>query len=342
MSPDLFNELYNHQHNSMVLPSRKSNLTCRQRIDAFLSYFALPHKKLNCERWMLVAILLLLTLSVMTSFVVTKGKPTATYTGLIIADSVEDEQGIDPEQWAKLKIAVYMTTHLSQIDKDFLTDCWPYATRNLKIFHHSDLIIYSSEPPDPELLEPLIFQRITVKLFPQVEIPSSFFFFASKEDTELQKQTAAKRAMTDPFKEENNWFDGYDWVIRLNPDVLVRREKWLRQTMLNPDVDAILIDYSFSPRHQHKFQTDFYAFRPAKVNRHALFAHFSKQATAEEHLGAAFENIRASGRWAAVPGTTRNGLAARVLGRASPVIHDHGIIAQCPKYFNATDGEWYR
>jgi hypothetical protein len=28
----------------------------------------------------------------------------------------------------------------------------------------------------------------------------------------------------------------------VNPDVLIRRE-WLRQTMLMPDVDAILIDY---------------------------------------------------------------------------------------------------
>jgi hypothetical protein len=112
--------------------------------------------------------------------------------------------------------------------------------------------------------------------------------------------------------------------------------------MLNPNIDAILIDYTARPFHQHKFQTDFYAFRPTKVNRQALFAQFPKQNTAEKHLGAAFEHIRASGRWAAIPGTKINGIAARVLGRTSPVVHAHGAVAHCPNYFNATDGEWYR
>jgi hypothetical protein len=57
-------------------------------------------------------------------------------------------------------------------------------------------------------------------------------------------------------------FDGYDWVIRLNPDVLFRREKWLRQTMLMPDVDAILVDYTTPEQPLRRLlNTDFYAFR---------------------------------------------------------------------------------
>jgi hypothetical protein len=91
-----------------------------------------------------------------------------------------------------------------------------------------------------------------------------------------QKQNGAKRAMIDPFDPNSNhtdtsndestnttsWFDGYDWVIRLNPDVLIRREKWLRQTMLMPDVDAILVDYT-TPEQPLRLllNTDFYAFR---------------------------------------------------------------------------------
>jgi hypothetical protein len=245
-----------------------------------------------------------------------------------ITDIVDDERGIDPVAWSQLKIAVYMTTHVSKSHVNFLKACWPFATQNLKIFRDADLILYASEQPDPILIKPLQFKNVTIKLFQQINGHKRFV-----------KQTGAKRAMTDPFKKENDWFDGYDWVIRLNPDVLVRREKWLRQTMLNPDIDGIFINFHY--RSKDIFQTDFFAFRPAAVDRQALFDEGKKQSTAELHLGAAFKSFRSSGRWAAVPGTARNGLAARVLGRTSPVIHDHMVARKCPNYFDATDGEWY-
>lgn len=137
-------------------------------------------------------ILLLTTLTVVTSFVVSNRKPIAVYTGLIIADIVEDEQGIYPEQWSNLNILLSIWQHTLVGS----TRTWPFATQHLKIFRDSDLIIYSSGSPDPEVLEPLLFWSVTVKLFPLLEIPSSFFFFASQQDIELQKQTGVKRAIT--------------------------------------------------------------------------------------------------------------------------------------------------
>jgi hypothetical protein len=304
----------------MALRTRKVFVPCR--LDAFL--------RQKRFKWVLVAVLLLLTLSAISS-----AFDISLFRELNITDIIDDEIGIDSEEWSKLKIAVYMTTHVSKSHIHFLKACWPFASQNLKIFHDADLILYASEQPDPELIKPLQFRSVTVKLFPQLELPVN----ATRQDIELVKQTGAKRAMTDPFEKENHWFDEYDWVIRLNPDVLVRREKWLRQTMLNKDIDGIFINYHTGNR--DLFQTDFFAFRPAAMDRQALFDEVTKQRSAEMHLGAALQSFRTSGRWAAVPGTTRIELRARVLGRTSPVIHDHLVVRKCPNYFDATDGEWY-
>jgi hypothetical protein len=266
-----------------------------------------------------------------------------------IADVVDDEEGIDPEQWSQLKIAVYMTTHGSTSHVRFLEKCWPSAIQKLKILSDAHLILYTAVSPSPETMESLRgFQSIVVHQYEQLPIPAN----ATRTEREAQKQNGAKRAVTDPYDPISNhldsnettttsWFDGYDWVIRLNPDVLIRREKWLRQTMLMPDVDAILIDYSTPQQPLRRLNTDFYAFRPAAMDRAALIREFDRQSTAEMHLGAALQSILQSHRFRWVPDTTRYKAAARVLGRQSPVIHAHAVVNSCPDYWNATDGVWW-
>jgi hypothetical protein len=268
-----------------------------------------------------------------------------------IADVVDDEEGIDPEQWSQLKIAIYMTTHGSTSHGRFLEKCWPSAIQKLKILSDAHLILYSAVAPSPEIMESLRgFQKIVVHQFEQLPIPTN----ATHAEEEAHKQNGAKHAMIDPYSVSNHtdsnnestttttsWFDGYDWVIRLNPDVLIRREKWLRQTMLMPDVDAILIDYSTPEQPLRRLNTDFYAFRPAAVDRAALMLEFDRQPTAEKHFGAALQSILQSNRFRWVPGTTRIKADARVLGRQSPVIHAHAALHSCPDYWNATDGVWW-
>jgi hypothetical protein len=267
-----------------------------------------------------------------------------------IADVVDDEEGIDPEQWSQLKIAIYMTTHGSTSHGSFLEKCWLSAIQKLKILSDAHLILYTAVAPSPKTMESMRgFQSIVVHQFEQLPIPAN----ATHAEREEQKQNGAKHAMLDPYsisthmdKNESttattSWFDGYDWVIRLNPDVLIRREKWLRQTMLMPDIDAILIDYSTPENPLRRLNTDFYAFRPAAVDRAALVFEFDRQATAEKHLGAALQPILQSNRFRWVPDTTRIKADARVLGRQSPVIHAHAALNSCPDYWNATDGVWW-
>jgi hypothetical protein len=63
---------------------------------------------------------------------------------------------------------------------------------------------------------------------------------------------------------QNGWFDDYDWVIRINPDVLIRNSTWLHDKMYyNPLVEAILVQC-----HPHKIHTDFFAIRPKALLRY--------------------------------------------------------------------------
>jgi len=86
-----------------------------------------------------------------------------------------------------------------------------------------------------DILNILHFKNITIYNYTQMNVTDDAPFYKRK----AKKQQGAKQAMIDPFK--HGWFEAYDWVIRLNPDVLVRREKWIRQTMLNTSIDAMLV-----------------------------------------------------------------------------------------------------
>jgi hypothetical protein len=243
----------------------------------------------------------------------------------------EQDDGIDPVAWSNLKIAVFMTSHLSVKHLKFLHQCWPYASGYLPLLQNSHLILYTSADPPQEALEQMKFKSITVRRYEDKE-PSTNSTGESK--SESIKQMGAKRAMVDPFEKDNRWFDGYDWVIRLNPDVLIRRDTWIRQTMLNTSIDGIFVDYSSKQR--GRLHTDFYAFRPSAVNEKALRDNLYSLPTAETHLFSGFgESVRRK-RVAWLPGaTTRRGWA-RLIGKESPVVHFHPLFNKCPHYFNAT------
>ena len=91
------------------------------------------------------------------------------------------------------------------------------------------------------------------------------------------------------------WFDDYDWVIRLNPDVFIRRPAQLLEMMNDDEVDGIFIDCRARMRARKsslhaecaegknctrfdKIHTDFFAFRP-KAMINATFAPLVKYNT---------------------------------------------------------------
>jgi len=233
------------------------------------------------------------------------------------------------------RIAIYMTTHLSAQHIEFLQKCWRAAFQRLPLLQQADLLVYANhDNPNLHKYAHLFYDLgfANVKMYPYNKLN--------------QYQKGAIVAMLDPFLAKNRWFQDYDWIIRLNPDVLIRRDQWLLETMNNPSIDGIFIDWSYnSATDQKALQTDFYAFRPQAVNVKNLFLMYQIQKRrffhAEPHLYPGFQDIIERGRVAWLPNAERKGDWARVLGTKSDVVHVHDLVQECPNYFNVTDGKYY-
>jgi hypothetical protein len=200
--------------------------------------------------------------------------------------------------------------------------CWSDAIQRMKIFKNADLILYSSVQPSANVLEQLPFQNTYVKLYKNGGY-----------------QEGAVQAMMEPFGENVTWFDNYDWVIRLNPDVLIRNDTWLIQTMLDPSIDGIFHDcFGAKIYPLHKIHTDFVAFRPKAVNRTMVLEAGLNISTAEAHLTQGFGNILDSRRFTVVDGAVNpiNG-TCRIEGPNSPIVHSHDLWRRCPHYYDASD-----
>jgi hypothetical protein len=125
------------------------------------------------------------------------------------------------------------------------------------------------------------------------------------------------------------WWNGYNWVVRVNPDVIIRNDKWLTDTMARSDVDAIVVDCFKGRNSGPNFHTDFSVFRPQAVDLDALLR---VNPNSERHYTAAIQPIFKAGRYRELPGYDNPRGICRVRGQWSPVIHEHSFIAYktCP------------
>ncbi|GFH49193.1 hypothetical protein CTEN210_05669 [Chaetoceros tenuissimus] len=142
------------------------------------------------------------------------------------------------------------------------------------VFHGRNLTIYFQN--DTEKIQ----NREYVE---NAKIPSSYFKFLSNNYSqnsveERSKQTGAMQAIGDAFNK--GLFSGYDWVIRVNPDVIIRNETQIINYILNdPDATAILVDcwvyrrktYPYLPTLVH---TDFFAFKPGALSKDTFKKYF--------------------------------------------------------------------
>jgi len=80
------------------------------------------------------------------------------------------------------------------------------------------------------------------------------------QTTREEKQAGAMEALTRAALLQ--WFDGYDWVIRVNPDVIVRDDTFLLKTMKNDrNATALLINCDWKQK-GIRAHTDFFALKP--------------------------------------------------------------------------------
>ena len=229
------------------------------------------------------------------------------------------------EKWSEVKLLIYMTTHLPDAHVAFLP-CWKDAIERLDIFKYADLMLFTSADPTNEQLKLLPFRNIEIKRYRNPGY-----------------QSGAVQAMVEPFLDNVTWFDDYDWVMRVNPDVLIRDDQWLMQTMLNTTVDMIVHECVSTNKYKTNalIHTDFFAFRPSAVDRERLLN--ANRDHAETHFTTSFRHLYDSGRFAYVEGG-KNAIEGhcRIEGVGSPVLHVHELSNYCPYYYNITKEGFYR
>jgi hypothetical protein len=250
-----------------------------------------------------------------------------------------------------LKVAIQMTTHLSKQHQAFLTRCWPAATQRLTLLKHSDLILFTSLNSShlDEWLRPLEFTNKTVR-----------HYVGDERDP---YHGGAKLGLVDPL--EKGYLDAYDWVIRLNPDVLIRNDTWLLTALVDPDIDGVFSwcsipskllpkndvmalqlpraavldsNQTFLDGETSLIHTDFMAFRPRAVvmdTRDSARQYAKEIRNTEIHATKVMAPIISSGRHVQLFKGVCNRYLMRIVGRESPVVHAHNLLDSCPDYFDA-------
>lgn len=211
------------------------------------------------------------------------------------------------------RILIYITTHLSSTHKQYLERCWPHLLSEITLYQIADFMIFMTLPKNQTVDMTLIYSvfagaHITVHV---AENPGY--------------QEGAILAMTEAFKRQ--WFDPYDWVIRLNPDVMIRNDSFLLEQIGNDGVDGIFADCWDVPCPEQKrcegrkIHTDFFAFRPNSLP----ITSFARAWDDEAEMSAtkSFSSIIAKGRDRWVPGAGPHNPECRIRGESSPVIHTH-------------------
>lgn len=105
------------------------------------------------------------------------------------------------------------------------------------------------------------------------------------------KQAGAKKAMHDALSE--GWFNGYDWVIRINPDVIIYDERPLFSLLQEERNWAVVMKCGDSQTH-----TDFMAFRPEHLAKDAFSNWTTFPPDAESQANTAFAPIYDTGNYA--------------------------------------------
>ncbi len=156
-----------------------------------------------------------------------------------------------PNMKKPMKVLLYITTHMSAQHIWYLKTCWPRALRNSKLLNTTDVKVYLTPPEDKRNEAKSIFNKTFQNQSIQfIDHPA------------LGHQAGAMEALTAATR--GGFFDGYDWVIRVNPDVIVRNDTYILNVMLHdPEATALLI--KCKTKFDTLMQTDFFAIKPSAL-----------------------------------------------------------------------------
>lgn len=214
-----------------------------------------------------------------------------------------------------IRVLLFVTSHLPDQHVEFLRKCWPGLISKSSLLQHADVLFFAGGELPTDILED-VFQGKNVRV-ERYKNPGY------QEGAMLAMEAATSQ----------HWFDDYDWVIRVNPDVLILDDEWLVKNLLDDGVDGIFADCHDTGCTSQCTQgvwvnTDFYAVRTDQLDP-ASFVNAKGFIDAEEQATMAFQQIIQAGRDRWVPGTDMMG-GCRIRGKGVPVIHAHSVLSQCP------------
>jgi len=223
------------------------------------------------------------------------------------------ELGGPKEHIKNNRVLIYITTHLSDTHYKYLDKCWRSMIAKGPLFKQSDFMMFVTESQGRKANMTLI-----NSVFSETGISVH-----SRENPGYQE--GAILAFTEAI--ENHWFDKYDWVIRLNPDVMIRDDTFLLKYFGDSRVHGIFVDCldRDCPRGNrctdNMIHTDFFAVRPNAISLSAVRE--TKQGNAELMITEVFSSIVKDGADSWVPGAGPHRGYCRVGGESSPVIHSN-------------------
>lgn len=203
------------------------------------------------------------------------------------------------------KVLIFITTHFSTSHIEFFQRCWPYSIAKSPLLQNSDFFVFSTGATNKSLLKGL-FVHNKLEIY-EVENPG--YDAGSNLGLDLGQHYG--------------WFDSYDWVIRLNPDVIIRNDTYILNNIMDPNLEGIFINCL--PGRAEQLHTDWSAFRPSTLpEENAL----SKRKHSESKFTIDMQSVLKERNFVWLPRSqpVKFGIC-RVVGDA--VLHDHKYLDYC-------------
>mmetsp|Transcript_1846 Transcript_1846/g.4967 ORF Transcript_1846/g.4967 Transcript_1846/m.4967 type:complete len:251 (+) Transcript_1846:125-877(+) len=201
-------------------------------------------------------------------------------------------------------VALYVTTAGSHQHWSYF-ECLPALIRTSPMLMKADVIVYVGNHMSEDSKHKMN------QLLDQWPVRNRIVHFGENPG----KQEGAKYAAHVGFS--SGWFRGYDWVIRINPDVVIYNDNLIWPLMQKAENWGIFVGCGThcephsgcAPRQTH---TDFFAVRPSRVPPDA-FADWQTRDNAEVQATAAFKDIYAAKADVYLPWSPRSSIC-RVTG----------------------------
>jgi len=147
----------------------------------------------------------------------------------------------------------YITTHLSNYHKKFLQYCWPNALQNSQLLNSSDIMLFITLNPSerPSILDSIEMLQNTFK---HQNLTLHIF-----DNPGYQEGAIAALKSASIY----DYFTGYDWVTRLNPDVIIQNDTFMLDSIRNDPEVALLHVMCDNMR----INTDFFMLKVSRVSK---------------------------------------------------------------------------